>query len=246
MLKKTVAAALVAASLAAVGFAATAHASLFHSDPPAPAPLSFKDVYRNGMTSTTYAGKAKFTNTFAYGPSATLLGLRIGDSLKDQAPACEKVVASACTLQSGADGAIVLGLPDRLNLDGHVLPGVPTDSLEVKEGALGRALVGSDTSGRINAIVVPMHASDGLARVALQGFLYRFGLPTSLTDGEAVWDLPGGVQVKLVYEVDRMVYLKAHSATLSNALYAAVYSKDGAGSVSALLNADWSVVPATK
>jgi len=231
MLKKTVAAALVAASLAAVGFAATAHASLFHSDPPAsnPPPFSFKDyTYENGLT---FKGKSDSVNPLTYEPSASLVGLRIGAPLLDQAPACvitgaPKPVNKPCSItDSFKGGAVVKGLPDPI------------------EGDLvyGQAFVSTDASGRITAIVVPLTPVDSLARVATRGFLYRFGRGPSMTlgDTEAVWDLPSGAQAKLVYDYEDNVLPVFAEPNPKHVLYAAVYSKDAAPSLPQLVEDGW-------
>ncbi|HDR8994527.1 TPA: hypothetical protein QDB01_000404 [Burkholderia vietnamiensis] len=244
-MRKTLIAAAFAAALAAASLVVTAavHAPVLGQNS-APQPFSLQHFYTFHSSTITPEGKATFTNPLAYEPTASVMGLRIGDPMSSQAPACTKdmrlPLAKPCALQTGTSGAIVGGLPEHLGLQGNVIPGVPTvfdDKVEVD----GQALVGSDASGRIDAIVVPMASNDVLARVALQGFLFRFGKPAAISAHEAVWDLPSGAHAKVFYGSATHLDLNTGHNSIRTMLYAAVYGADGASKVPALLNADWSL-----
>ncbi|MGX5873031.1 hypothetical protein MJ547_04615, partial [Burkholderia gladioli] len=228
MSKSLIAAALAAASLF-TATATAAHASWFGlaRDPsPEPStPVSLASEYVPYTSASTFLGKAHYTNPVAYEPSASLIGLRLGESLASQAAACAKNVlpTHVCTTSDTlSKGVVVAGLPDLMRAD----------------LAFGRAIVGTDASGRINAVVLPMKYRDVLAVQSLKGFLYRFGAPSSINDHEAVWDLPDGSHAKLVY--DSISDVKRDNTELADVpttsvLYAAVYAKDAGPTLPALL-----------
>lgn len=232
MRKSILAAALIAAS----AFGATAHASWFGSEAkPASQPFSLKDNYGQRLHSTTYTSKAFTSNALAFDPtSTTLLGMSLGGSLPSACPT--GAVNGPCAVQNNAHATMVGGLPDSVFLIEKSVPGVPTDSK-----VQGQALVGSDSSGRINAIVVPLVSVDAVARIAVQTFAGRFGAPSASTDTSMVWNLPNGAHATIVYEDDHLVHAGIHNPARRKFLYAAVYTDEGAGAIPALLNTDWSV-----
>jgi len=242
MLKKTFVAA--AALIAVSAITTVAHASLFGSDPkPATPPYTLLNSLDLVHAYSTYLDKAISANVLVYDrASVSLMGLRLGDPLP---AACPKVAdKNVCILQSNAHVALASGLTDNGGIVQKTIPGVPTDST-----LAGQALVATDSSGRIDAIVVPLVANDDVARIAMQGFQWRFGDPTNDSATRVSWDFPDGASARVVYyagDQDHPANRHRFTAKQTKTLYVAINTKEGDSKVLDLLNADWSVVPATK
>ncbi|NTX43105.1 hypothetical protein HT749_06795 [Burkholderia cepacia] len=241
MRKTLLTAAFVAAPIVV---ATAAHASLFGSDPkPAPAPYTLLDSLDLVHAYSTYSAKVMSANALVYDRSSvSLMGLRLGDPLP---AACPKVPNKhVCILQSNAQVALASGLVDNGGIVQETLPGVPVAST-----LPGQALVATDSSGRIDAIVVPLVPKDDVARIAMQGFQWRFGDPTGNTATRASWDFPNGVSARVVYyagDRDHLAQRHRLSPTQTKTLYVAINTEEGDSKVYGLLNADWSVIPPTK
>ncbi|HDR9217405.1 TPA: hypothetical protein QDB35_000074 [Burkholderia vietnamiensis] len=234
--KPILTAAIVAASIAIVTVAA-ARTSLFELHPK-PTPYTLLDSLDLLHDEPTYAGRVAAANVLAYDRSSvSLMGMRLGDPLP---AACAKGDHNhACVLQSNEQGAIAGGLDDHVGIVQETVPGVPSPRI-----GPGQALVATDSSGRIDAIVVPLVPTDEVARIAMQGFEWRFGDPTDSSDTYAHWGLPDGVSARVVYyagDNDHLAQRHHLNPTQTKTLYVAINTPEGDPKVYDLLNVDWSV-----